>query len=95
MAGKNMSKLPTTQRPATVLFCAKGGVCGAMLALAGCVRGTLEPLPLPQDIAQFVPTDIDKQEINQDPEGCYFYVYASELILIRDHSGDPVCLNPQ
>lgn len=67
----------------------------ALLGVSACALPTVNPLDLPPDVASAVPSDIDMSEVNRDPEGCYFYTYAAELILIRDQMGQPICINPQ
>ena len=70
-----------------------GGV--AFCLLAACALPQIDPLDLPVVVAEAVPSDIDMSEVNRDPDGCYFYTFAGELILVRDRSGVPICVKPQ
>jgi hypothetical protein len=71
----------------TVLF--------VILTLTGCARPVVAPLMLPLSVDEAIPSDIDRSEVNRDPEGCYFYTFAAELIVVRDRSGAPICILPQ
>jgi len=61
------------------------------LLLTACALPEAEPLDIPDQIAQSIPPDIDFSEVNRDPDGCYFYVYAGDLFTVEDRNGDPVC----
>jgi len=43
-------------------------------------------------VDEAIPTDIDRSEVNRDPEGCYFCTFANELFVVRDRNGDPICI---
>ena len=60
--------------------------------LAACGLPTVEPLDLPLEVEAAIPSDIDRSEVNRDPDGCYFYTFAAELFVVRDDSGVPICL---
>lgn len=82
---------------AKILFAKRtltGIIFFCLIALVGCARPFVEPIDLPTDVAMYVPSDIDPSEVNRDTQGCYFYVYAAELILIRDRNGQPICSIP-
>lgn len=59
---------------------------------SACTRPVVAPLMLPLSVDEAIPTDIDRAEVNRDPDGCYFYTYAAELIVVRDRAGDPICI---
>ena len=59
--------------------------------LAACAMPQVEPMDIPVDVDAYLPTDIDKSEVNKDPDGCYFYTYAADLFVVRDEKGNPVC----
>ena len=63
-----------------------------LLFLAGCALPTVDPLDFPPEVEAALPFDIDRSEVNRDPEGCYFYTYAADLFVVRDASGAPICL---
>ena len=62
------------------------------IVLAACALPTVAPLDLPAEVAAALPFDIDRSEVNRDPDGCYFYTYAADLFVVRDKSGAPICL---
>ena len=64
----------------------------AFLVLAGCAFPVAEPLDLPSGIEAALPADIDRTEVNRDPDGCYFYVYAGDLFTVNDANGEPICV---
>lgn len=67
-------------------------ICLMVLALSACARPVVAPLMLPLSLDEVIPTDIDRTEVNRDPDGCYFYTFASELIVVRDQAGAPICI---
>lgn len=60
--------------------------------LGACAPPTIAPLLLPLSVDEALPSDIDRSEVNRDPDGCYFYTFASELIVVKDRNGDPICI---
>lgn len=84
---------PPGLRPSPEVFWARRSL-GFVLLLAACARPVVEPLMLPLSVDEMLPTDIDRSEVNRDPEGCYFYTYANELIVVRDRAGQPICILP-
>jgi hypothetical protein len=64
----------------------------ALLILAGCALPTVDPLDLPAQVEAALPADIDRSEVNRDPDGCYFYTYAADLFVVRDINGAPICV---
>ncbi len=82
---------PTCLRPSPAVFLAKSSWL-ALLVLAACARPVIAPLMLPLSVDEAIPTDIDRSEVNRDPDGCYFYTFANELIVVRDRNGDPICI---
>lgn len=91
MIKRILGALPPGLRPSPEVFRARRNWGLLVLFLASCARPYVEPIDVPANVADFIPRDVDPGEVNRDPEGCYFYVYASELILIRDFDGQPVC----
>lgn len=65
---------------------------GSLLYLTACALPEVDPLDLPPDVESALPADIDLSEVNRDPDGCYFYVYAGDLFVVRDIDGAPICL---
>jgi hypothetical protein len=65
-----------------------------LLLLGACGRPAVTPLLLPLSVDEMLPGDIDRSEVNRDPDGCYFYTYAAELFVVRDRSGQPICILP-
>ncbi len=63
-----------------------------LAGLAGCALPQVDPLDLPPQVAAEIPSDIDLSEVNRDLDGCYFYTYAADLFVVRDRSGEPICL---
>lgn len=63
-----------------------------MLLLSACARPTVPPLLLPLSVDEALPSDIDRSEVNRDPDGCYFYTYAAELFVVKDRDGTPICI---
>ncbi len=63
----------------------------SLTSLAACGLPQVEPLDVPNEVAQFIPSDIDQSEVNRDPDGCYFYTYAGSLFTVEDDNGDSVC----
>ena len=86
-----MGGQPPGLRPPPAAFWARGKWL-AMVALIGCAPPTIAPLLLPLLVDEAIPTDIDRSEVNRDPEGCYFYTFANELFVVRDRNGDPICI---
>lgn len=66
----------------------------AIGTLTACGRPNIAPLMLPLSVDEALPPDIDRREVNRDPEGCYFYTYAAELFVVRDADGAPICIKP-
>ena len=64
----------------------------AFALLTACALPKVDPLTLPPQVKAAVPADIDLSEVNRDPDGCYFYTYAADLFVVRDRSGEPICL---
>ena len=84
---------PPGLRPSPEVFGARRSLALVVL-LSACARPVVEPLMLPLSVDEMLPTDIDRSEVNRDPEGCYFYTHASELIVVRDRAGQPICILP-
>jgi hypothetical protein len=63
-----------------------------MLLLSACARPIVAPLLLPLSVDEALPSDIDRSEVNRDPDGCYFYTHASELFVVKDRDGNPICI---
>jgi len=63
-----------------------------LFLLAGCALSTVAPLDFPPEVEAALPVDIDRSEVNRDPDGCYFYTFAAELLVVRDANGTPICL---
>lgn len=61
-------------------------------ALIACSPPTVVPLLLPLSVDEILPADIDRSEVNRDPDGCYFYTYAAELFVVMDRNGQPICI---
>lgn len=69
--------------------------CGLMVGLfilSACARPVVDPLLLPLSVDAAIPSDIDRSEVNRDPDGCYFYTFTSELFVVRDSTGAPICI---
>jgi len=49
-------------------------------------------LQLPLSVDEALPSDIDRSEVNRDPNGCYFYIFAAELFVVKDRDGNPICI---
>ncbi len=64
-----------------------------LVILASCALPTVEPINLPSQIEAAIPADIDLSEVNRDPKGCYFYVYAGDLFQVKDADGNSICLS--
>lgn len=60
--------------------------------VAACGQPSVAPLLLPLSVDEALPSDIDRSEVNRDPEGCYFYTFASELFVVKDRDGNPICI---
>lgn len=71
---------------------AKRSLIVGFVVLSACARPVVEPLMLPLSVDEAIPSDIDRSEVNRDPDGCYFYTFASELIVVLDRSGTPICI---
>lgn len=82
---------PPGLRPPPEVFRA-GGKYAVVLTLMGCAQPTVAPLMLPLSVDEAIPTDIDRSEVNRDPDGCYFYTFANELFVVRDRNGAPICI---
>lgn len=66
-----------------------------ILLLAACAPPP-PPAPLldfPAAVANAMPIDVDRTEVNQDPQGCWFYTYAGDLFTVNDRNGAPICTN--
>lgn len=71
---------------------AKRSMLIVFVVLSACARPVVEPLLLPPSVDEAIPSDIDRSEVNRDPDGCYFYTFAAELFVVRDRSGAPICI---
>jgi len=63
-----------------------------LLLSAACALPQVDPLDLPTEVEAALPIDIALSEVNRDPDGCYFYVYAGDLLIVRDRDGQPICV---
>lgn len=70
----------------------KIGIVGTFVVLSACACPVIDPLMLPLSVDEAIPSDIDRSEVNRDPDGCYFYTFAAELIVVRDRNGAPICI---
>ncbi|WP_368185209.1 hypothetical protein [Aestuariibius sp. HNIBRBA575] len=62
------------------------------VALAACDPPPPAPLlDFPADVDRALPIDVDRTEVNQDPDGCWFYTYAGDLFTVNDQNGTPIC----
>lgn len=61
--------------------------------LEACATSTIAPLLLPPSVDEALPSDIDRSEANRDPNGCYFYTFASELFVVKDRNSIPICIS--
>jgi hypothetical protein len=43
-------------------------------------------------VDEALPSDIARSEVNRDPDSCYFYTHASELFVVKDRDGNPICI---
>ena len=69
----------------------------ALLCLAACGGPEAGPLNpgLPGEVVAQLPLDVDLDEVNRDPDGCFFYTYAATLFVVRDDAGNPICIPPK
>lgn len=70
----------------------KGGLLVGLFLLSACARPVVDPLMLPPSVDAAIPSDIDRSEVNRDPDGCYFYTFASALFVVRDRTGAQICI---
>ena len=63
-----------------------------MLLLTAWARPTVAPLLVPVSAEDALPRDIDRSEVNRDPDDCYFYTHASESFVVKDRDGNPICI---
>ena len=67
-------------------------ISALLILLTSCAPPTVAPSLLPLTVDEALPTDIDRSEVNRDPDGCYFYTYAAELFVVKDRDGNPICI---
>lgn len=67
-------------------------ISALLILLTSCALPTVAPLLLPLTVDEALPIDIDRSEVNRDPDGCYFYTYAAELFVVKDRDGNPICI---
>lgn len=70
----------------------KRSLIASLIVLSACACPVVDPLLLPPSVDDAIPSDIDRSEVNRDPDGCYFYTFASALFVVRDRTGAPICI---